>query len=127
MAGAVYNTETMKIILFGDSEIGKTSLLLSYRFDYFPGNFITSFPCDLQTTIDNRPVYLRFSDICGHTSFDANFAQVFKGADLILLCFSLIDQQSFENAKGKWMDRIRLHAPKLPIILVGKFFNKLGI
>jgi len=38
---------------------------------------------------------------------------------VFLICFSLINQDSFEHIKSKWYPEIRHHCPHTPIILVG--------
>ncbi|MCE3214753.1 hypothetical protein HAX54_053224, partial [Datura stramonium] len=41
-------------------------------------------------------------------------------ADFVILCFSLIDMDSFNGVVNTWIQYLHGHAPKIPIILVGK-------
>ena len=39
--------------------------------------------------------------------------------DVFLVCFSLVDKESFKNALNKWIPELFQNAPNAPIILVG--------
>ena len=39
--------------------------------------------------------------------------------DVFLVCFSLVDKESFKNALNKWIPELFQNAPNSPIILVG--------
>ncbi|KAJ7950709.1 Rac-like GTP-binding protein [Quillaja saponaria] len=43
----------------------------------------------------------------------------YRGTDVFLLTFSLIDRHSFENIRRKWMPEIKRYEPSAPIVLVG--------
>lgn len=44
--------------------------------------------------------------------------------DVALICFSVVDHASFENAKTKWLKEIRRNCPGVPIIIVGTQVDK---
>ena len=39
--------------------------------------------------------------------------------DVLLVCFSVTENWSLENAASKWIPEVRHHCPEAPIILVG--------
>ena len=39
--------------------------------------------------------------------------------DVALICFSVVDHTSYDNARTKWIREIRRHCPGVPVILVG--------
>lgn len=44
--------------------------------------------------------------------------------DVALICFSVVDTVSYENAKTKWAKEIRRHCPGVPIVFVGTQLDK---
>lgn len=44
--------------------------------------------------------------------------------DVALICFSLVDYDSFESVKTKWIKEIKRHCPATPIVLVGTQSDK---
>ena len=45
-------------------------------------------------------------------------------ADVALICFSVTDYNSFENARNKWIKELKRHCPGVPVILVGTHTDK---
>ncbi|KAG2378458.1 hypothetical protein C9374_008097 [Naegleria lovaniensis] len=43
----------------------------------------------------------------------------YPGTDVFLLCFSMVNATSLENAQHKWIPELRHHCPDVPIVLVG--------
>ena len=40
-------------------------------------------------------------------------------ANVFILCFNLVDPNSFQNVREKWINELNEYAPNVPIILVG--------
>lgn len=43
----------------------------------------------------------------------------YPDVDVVIVCFSTVDPESYENIKSKWAKEVRRHCPGVPIILVG--------
>lgn len=43
----------------------------------------------------------------------------YSRADVIILCFSLVNRSAFKNIKDKWLVELEQHCPNTPILLVG--------
>ena len=43
----------------------------------------------------------------------------YDGVDVFLLCFSVDNRDSFENAEAEWYKELKAHCPKSPFLLVG--------
>ncbi|KAH8824460.1 GTP-binding protein of the rho subfamily of ras-like protein [Flagelloscypha sp. PMI_526] len=112
----------IKLVIVGDVGIGKTSLLIRYASGVFPTE---SSPTvfDGMATPAQVPgigtVYLAFSDTAGHEDYDRLRPLSYPGVDIILVCFSVARPASLDNVQEKWIQELRHHLPKVPIILVG--------
>ena len=114
----------LKIILLGDSGVGKTSLLNRY----IGQAFIPNLPCTIQTdfkiksiTIDPlTSAQITIWDTCGQEKYRSMTKQYFKEAHGIILMFDVCDKRSFACLNA-WIDEIKKHRIKedLSIILVG--------
>jgi len=58
-------------------------------------------------------------DTAGHDDFKRVRPISYNKADIIIICFSLVDKDSLTNACTKWHKEVRSFGPKCPIILVG--------
>ena len=58
-------------------------------------------------------------DTSGSDDFGHLRPLCYPQADAALICFSVVDSKSLENAKTKWAREIKRHCPSIPVILVG--------
>ena len=112
----------IKCVLVGDEGVGKTSLVISYTTNTFPGDFIPKVgdPCTsrIEMGIANWDPILTLWDT--RTSGD-NHEQLrplsYPQTNVFLLCYS--DRGSWESIKTKWHPEISHHCPGTPFLLVG--------
>ena len=118
----------LKIILVGNSGVGKTSLL-----GRFLGNdFSTNYKCTVTVetskknlSLDvNTGVNLNIWDTCGQEKFRSMTKSYFREAHGILLVYDVSDRKSFDDL-GLWLKEIKNSAPEnSSILLVG---NKIDL
>lgn len=65
-------------------------------------------------SLHSCPIFSQFQD-----DFDTLRPLCYPGTDVFLLCYSVVSPTSYHNVLEKWLPELRLHAPKVPIILVG--------
>ena len=112
----------MKIVLVGDTQVGKSCLLARLITNKFneqnPATIGAAFQNYLfQTSKGN--VSLQIWDTAGQEKFRALAPMYYRSADIALLCFDLTNKESFE-ALEKWTIELAEKAPeKLKIIIVG--------
>jgi Ras-related protein Rab-1A len=97
-----------KVILVGDSGVGKTSLMKRYTDDtYIPGGASTiGVDFKFKTLeMDKKKVKLQIWDTAGQERFRAIVAHYYRGANGILLVFDLCNRDSFDHLKD-WMDEL---------------------
>lgn len=63
-----------------------------------------------------------YSATISDTTSTANLERRIKSydnSDVVIICFSLVDQASFRNVKDKWLKEAQTHCPNTPVVLVG--------
>ncbi|EGG15081.1 Rho GTPase [Cavenderia fasciculata] len=117
-------TKVIKCGVVGDGTVGKTTLLLSY----ITQAFITEYT---PTVFDNFSAIEEVEDgklvnvILWDTAGQDDYAQIRTTCytncryDVFLLCFSVVNRDSFDNVKYKWLPELKANSPGTPFILVG--------
>ena len=112
----------IKLLMIGDSGVGKTCLLLRYANDSFSPTFITTIGIDFKiktVVLDNTVVKLQIWDTAGQERFRTITTSYFRGAQGILLVYDVCDRGSFENITN-WIGQIEQHADiNVTKILIG--------
>lgn len=112
----------VKILLLGDSGVGKTCLLKRYRDNNYKHNFISTVGIDYKvhyTNIDNKRVKCQIWDTAGQERFHVITRAYYKGSHGIVLVFDITEKSTFTNIEY-WMKNISQHAnTNVQIILVG--------
>ena len=104
----------IRILLVGDSNIGKSSFMLKYddnNIKLTSASTSTTFSFDFRikhTKINNQPVRLQLWDTSGSHRFKYITTAYFKGANIILLCYSVTDKDSFINVDF-WINEIAMY------------------
>lgn len=102
----------IKLLMIGDSGVGKTCLLLRYSNDSFSPTFITTIGIDFKiknVEIDGKKCKLQVWDTAGQERFRTITTSYFRGAHGIILVYDVTDRRSFENIRN-WMSQIQTHA-----------------
>jgi small GTP-binding protein len=114
-------TIDIKVMVVGNTSIGKTCLLLSYTQNAFPSEYVpTVFDnYTANALVDGQPVNLGLWDTAGSVEYDQLRPLSYPGTDVFLICFSLEDKTTLNAVKGKWYEEINQNATGIPIIVVG--------
>jgi len=102
----------IKLLMIGDSGVGKTCLLLRYANDSFSPTFITTIGIDFKIKtieLEGKVVKLQIWDTAGQERFRTITTSYFRGAQGILLVYDVTDRGSFENIRN-WVAQIQQHA-----------------
>lgn len=116
-----------KVILIGDSNVGKTCMMLRYMNDEFHETTISTVGVDFQqrtvqyTASDGNPYTCKLHvwDTAGQERFRTITCSYYRGAHAILVVFALDDIESFHNATN-WLSEINRYGNETcHIICVG--------
>jgi len=113
---------TLKMLLVGDSGVGKSCLLLRFSDGTFTHSFMPTIGIDFKVrtiAIDGKDIKLQLWDTAGQERFRTITAAYYRGGHGVVLVYDVTDQNSFNHVKT-WMKSIETHASQgVNKILVG--------
>merc|ERR1712032_667118 len=101
-----------KLLLIGDSGVGKTCILFRFSDDAFNTTFISTIGIDFKIkTIDinGKRVKLQIWDTAGQERFHTITTSYYRGANGIMLVYDITNAKSFDNIHN-WLRNIEQHA-----------------
>ena len=116
----------VKLLLLGDSSVGKTSIIIKYISNKFMDTNIATLGVDyMDKTVDynNLKVFLQIWDTSGEEKFRSITRNFYRNADGLLVVFDLTCKESFNHVKN-WLNEAKEHKNDIKTILVG---NKLDL
>ncbi|XP_050296224.1 cdc42 homolog [Anthonomus grandis grandis] len=110
----------IKCVIVGDKQVGKTALAVSYSNDSFPSEYVPTaydnYNVDVQ--VDGKPIRLEICDTAGEDDLGGPLRRLcYPGADVFMLCFSVVRPSSFKSACERWADELTRLG--VPVVLVG--------
>ncbi|KAI8017648.1 hypothetical protein LOK49_LG04G01611 [Camellia lanceoleosa] len=121
----------LKVIVLGDSGVGKTSLMNQYVYKKFSQQYKSTIGADFVTKeveIDGKPVTLQIWDTAGQERFQSLGAAFYRGADCCILVYDVNIAKSFEtlqNWHDEFLNQVDPTDPDtFPFVLIG---NKIDV
>lgn len=100
--------EQYKIVLIGDSSVGKTTIINRLSTDEFTEKHISTIGVDFCfkcIEVDGIPMKLQIWDTAGQERFRSVSRSYYRGADGIIVVYAIDDTRSFQNVR-KWLTEI---------------------
>ena len=111
-----------KVLLLGNSDVGKSSLLLRYVDSVWSDTFVPTIGVDFKVKtidIDGKKVKLQIWDTAGQERFRTVVSTYFRGAHGIFLIYDITNRDSFKNLEN-WLIEIEKNASENVLkILIG--------
>lgn len=103
------NKKIYKIIVLGDSGVGKTCFIMQYTDQIFTENHISTIGVDYKTKTlqhDNKIIAFQIWDTAGQDRFRSLTKNYITNSDGILLMYDITNEISFKNMKN-WLSQIK--------------------
>ena len=118
----------VKVVLAGDSGVGKTNILSQFVRNQFNPVSLTTIGVEFATktvNVNDKTVKAQIWDTAGQERYRAITSTYYKGAKGAILVYDITVPNSFTNLE-RWIKEIRNNTenPKIPILLVG---NKIDL
>ncbi|CAB0035732.1 unnamed protein product [Trichogramma brassicae] len=97
-----------KLLIIGDSGVGKSSLLLRFADNTFNGNYITTIGVDFKirtVELDGERVKLQIWDTAGQERFRTITSTYYRGTHGVIVVYDVTSGDSFANVK-RWLHEI---------------------
>jgi len=101
-----------KLLLIGDSGVGKSCLLLRFADDTYSESYISTIGVDFKIRtidLDGKTIKLQIWDTAGQERFRTITSSYYRGAHGIIVVYDCTDQESFSNLK-QWLEEIDRYA-----------------
>ncbi|XP_010682035.2 ras-related protein RABD1 [Beta vulgaris subsp. vulgaris] len=101
-----------KLLLIGDSSVGKSCLLLRFADDSYVDSYISTIGVDFKirtVELDSKTVKLQIWDTAGQERFRTITSSYYRGAHGIIIVYDVTEMESFNNVK-QWLNEIDRYA-----------------
>eukprot|EP01100_Stratorugosa_tubuloviscum_P001011 TRINITY_DN1224_c5_g1_i1.p1 TRINITY_DN1224_c5_g1~~TRINITY_DN1224_c5_g1_i1.p1 ORF type:complete len:218 (+),score=98.99 TRINITY_DN1224_c5_g1_i1:68-721(+) len=103
----------VKLLMVGDSGVGKSCLVTRFVKENFSDNFTTTIGVDFllkEIEIENQPIALQVWDTAGQERFRTITVNYYHGAHGIALVYDITNETTFHNLQS-WIDDVDKYAP----------------
>ena len=111
-----------RILIIGNTSVGKTSVLIRYADDYFSQIHLATIGIDKKSKIldiNNKKIKLTIMDTAGQEKLNSLTTSLYKNADGVFLIYAIDDKASFESIT-KWYKDIKDFAHQhVEVVLLG--------
>ncbi|KRX00929.1 P-loop containing nucleoside triphosphate hydrolase [Pseudocohnilembus persalinus] len=101
-----------KLLLIGNSGVGKSCMLMRYAENSFTSNFYNTIGVDFKIKtipIENKQIKLQIWDTAGQDRFKTITCSYYRGAHGIIIVYDVTDRDSFDSVRN-WMSEIEKYA-----------------
>lgn len=120
--------QLIKLIIIGDTSVGKTSLVVRYTDGGFePKTYLSTVGVDFKTKvieIDGRSIKVQIWDTAGQERFKNITRAYYRGANGIILVYDVTSRETFDSVKTWFKDIKELSRGDQPIVVLANKSDK---
>ena len=113
---------SFKIIIVGDSGVGKSCLSIKASRNYFEDFYSPTVGFEFLTfnvKIEDQNIKLQIWDTCGQEVYRSLISSFYRSASLAIMVYSIDNDDSFNNIE-KWLNDVKTQSnPNIKIFLIG--------
>ncbi|EFJ13202.1 rab family GTPase [Selaginella moellendorffii] len=109
-----------KVVLIGDSAVGKSQLLSRFARDEFTLESKSTIGVEFQTrtiSVDGKTIKAQIWDTAGQERYRAVTSAYYRGAVGAMLVYDITRKQTFEHV-ARWLEELRNHADNNVVIMM---------
>jgi small GTP-binding protein len=118
--------ESLKVVLIGESGVGKTSIINQFAKGIFNqdimstngATFTTNKKKFIQPNGSTKNISFEMWDTAGQEKYRSLAKMFFKEASVALIVYDVTNLKSFNEIKNYWMNLVKEHAPKNIIMYI---------
>ena len=117
------DTQIIKVVLIGESGVGKTSIISRFTHDKFDKEIITTTGASYTSKrmifekYQNKELKYEIWDTAGQEKYRSLTQIFYKDASIAILVYDVTNEDSFNELQNYWYNQIKDYAPKD----IGKF------
>ena len=113
---------SFKIIVIGDSSVGKSSLTIRGTKDHYKDYYTPTIGFEFLSfniRIKDKVIKLQIWDTCGQEVYRSLISSFYRNSSLAIIVYAIDNESSFDNLES-WIDEIKTQTnPDLKIFLIG--------
>eukprot|EP00455_Lapot_gusevi_P035297 TRINITY_DN3908_c0_g2_i2.p1 TRINITY_DN3908_c0_g2~~TRINITY_DN3908_c0_g2_i2.p1 ORF type:complete len:210 (+),score=63.78 TRINITY_DN3908_c0_g2_i2:112-741(+) len=111
-----------KIVVIGDSGVGKSNLLLRFADDTFIDSYITTIGVDFRfrtVHINQKAVKLQIWDTAGQDRYRTINAAFYRHANGVILVYDVTNRETFDHVEGWLKEALQYSDANIQILIIG--------
>jgi len=111
-----------KIVIVGDSGVGKSCVLMRFADDEFTENFLSTIGVDFRFRtmfIHGLHIKLQIWDTAGQERFKTITSAYYRGADALIITYDITSKETFDHVNNWILEARRFIDDDMPIMILG--------
>ncbi|XP_054455280.1 rho-related GTP-binding protein RhoN-like [Anoplopoma fimbria] len=110
-----------KVVVVGDTQVGKTALLHVFAKDSYPENYVPTVFENYTASfeIEKQRIELNMWDTSGSAYYDNVRPLAYPDSDAVLICFDISRPETLDSVLKKWQGETQEFCPNAKVVLVG--------